>query len=165
MSKLNLKRAPRTKPIETSAGAITLRPLNALDISELVKEFDLETIELTTRIVNHVQSGKPITELFSDQSIFVDLINTLPDLIASAITLCAGGDAEDREAIRELPAEDFGVLTAALVSHSLERIGGLGNLLDLAMEAARIANESFEVQLRKLQDTNSSLASGETSRS
>lgn len=161
MSKLNLKRAPRIR-VETSAGAIQLRPLNALDLSELVKEFDLETIELTTRIVNHVQAGKPINELFTDQSIFVDLINSLPDLIASAINLCAGGDAEDREAIRELPAEDFAILTAKLISHSLERIGGLGNLLDLMKEAVRVANEAFETQMQKLQDTSSSLASGET---
>lgn len=160
MSKLNLKRAPRIA-VDTSAGQLMLRPLNALDISELVKEFDLETIELTTRIINHVQANKDISLLFSDQSIFVDLINSLPDLIASAINLCAGGDAEDREAIRELPAEDFALLTAKLVSHSLERIGGLGNLLDLITEAVRIANEAFEAQTQKLRDMNSSSVSGE----
>lgn len=162
MSKLNLTRAPRIK-VETSAGAIKLRPLNALDISELVKEFDLETIELATRIVNHVQAGRPINEIFTDQGIFIDLINSLPDLIASAINLCAGGDAEDREAIRELPAEDFALLTAKLVSHSLERIGGLGKLLDMMKEAVMFANEAFEAQMERLQGTNSSSASGETS--
>ena len=161
MSKLNLKRAPRIT-VKTQAGEVSLRPLNALDISELVKEFDLETLELTTRVVNHVVAKKPISELFTDPGVFADLIGALPDLCASAINLCAGGDAEDREAIRELSAEDFAMLVARMVAHSLERIGGLGNLLDLATKAAGEMATAFDREIQKMQDTDLSSESGAT---
>lgn len=160
MSKLNLKRSPRIK-VETSAGEVALRPLNALDLSQLVKEFDLETVELTTRIINHVQSGKPVVELLTDANQYMDLLSALPDLIASAINLCAGGDTEDLQAIRELPMEDFALLTAKMVSHSLDRIGGLGNFLDLVTEAASKTKEAFDNEIQKRQGTNTSPASGE----
>lgn len=162
MSKLNLKRAPRIA-VTTGAGEVNLRPLNALDISELVKEFDLETLELTTRVINHMAAKKPISELFTDPSVFADLISALPDLCASAINLCAGGDDEDRDAIRELSGEDFALLVAKMVSHSLERIGGLGNLLDLASKAAGEMTTAFNKEIQRMQDTDSSLQSGETS--
>lgn len=160
MSKLNLKRAPRISVPLSTGDELAMRPLNALDVSELVTRFDLETVELTGKIVTHVQSGKPIEQLFSDAAIYVDLIHVIPDLCANAICLVSGGDDEDLEAIRELPAEDFALLVAKLVSHSLERIGGLGNLLSLATEAARKAREAFEAELQKRQGINSSSPSG-----
>lgn len=162
MSKLNLKRAPRIV-VQTSAGEVSLRPLNALDISDLVNKFDLETIELATRIMNHVREKKPINELFTDPRTFTDLLAALPDLAASAVNLCAGGDDDDHDAIRELPAEDFAMLVAKMVQHSLQRIGGLGNLLDLATEAAGQINTAFEREIQKMQDTNSASESGATS--
>lgn len=150
MSKLNLRRAQRTT-VQTSAGEVTLRPLNALDISELVDQFDLETIELTTRIVNHVQAKRDFSELLTNPEIFSDLFRSLPQLIVSAINLVAGGDDDDLEAIRELPAEDIALLTAKLVAISLERIGGLGKLLDLMSEATGRLNDAFEVEMQKRQ--------------
>ena len=149
MSKLNLKRAPRTKPIKTSAGDITLRPLNALDISELVNKFDLETIELTARLISIYNSGGDIGTALLDPQNFISITSALPELIASALTMCAGGDDDDYEAIRELPAEEFAVLTAELISHSLQRIGGLGNLLALATEAASKAQQALDLEIQK----------------
>lgn len=155
MSKLNLKRAPRVDVTLRGGEVLQLRPITALDVSALVKTFDLETVELTTRIVSHIQSGKSIEELFTNAQTFTDLISSLPDLCANAINLCAGGDAEDLQAIRELAAEDFALLVAKMVSHSLERIGGLGNLLNLVTGAAREINSALEAELRKKVEMNS----------
>ena len=155
MSKLGLKRAPRVDVTLRGGEVLHLRPITALDISELVKVFDLETVELTTRVINHVQAGKPIEVLFSDPQTYSDLIATLPDLCAHCINMCAGGDDEDLAAIRELSAEDFALLTARLVAHSLSRIGGLGNLLELVTGAAREINSALEAELRKRRETTS----------
>lgn len=163
MSKLGLKRAPRIEVTLRGGEKLQLRPITALDVSELVKIFDLETVELTTRIINHVQSGKPIEVLFTDPQTYSDLIGTLPDLCAHCINLCAGGDDDDLLAIRELAAEDFALLVAKMVAHSLERIGGLGNLLDLVTGAAREINSALEAELQKRRGTNSLPQSGEQS--
>lgn len=164
MSKLNLKRPKRVSVI-AEAGEFNLRPLSAMDISELVKKFDAETVELTVRVINHVQTQKPLHELFTDPTIFMDMIGALPDLICSAITLCAGGDEEDEEAVREMSAEDIALVAAKLVSISLERVGGLGNFLDLMRTATVQVREAFEAELQKTQGIAGSSESGARSRS
>ena len=168
MAKTKLKRAPRIEVRLSSQDddgkpvILELRAITAIDVSDLVKTFDLETVELTAKIINHVQGGKEVGELFTDASFYVDMMNTLPDLCSRALTLCAGGDEEDYEAIRELGVEDFALATAAMVNFSLERIGGLGNLIDLATEAARKMNEILQDQIEahKNKGIASSSASG-----
>lgn len=155
MANLGLKRAARTT-VKTSAGEFTIRPLSAMDISDLVQKFDLETVELTARIINHIQAGKTISEFFADPRSLMGLFQSVPALAASALTLVAGGDDEDHDAIRELPAEDFAMAVTQMVAFSLERIGGLGKLLDLLTEAASKMSAAFENEVRKRSETISS---------
>ena len=163
MARLNIKRPARTEVVLSGGDKLALRPISAIDVSTLVAKFDLETVQLSARVIEHIQKGAPIGELLSDARLYVDLVNCLPDLTAEAICLSAGGDSEDLEAIRELPAEDLGILAARLVAISLERIGGLGKFLDLITEAVRLATEAFQKEVQKRQEINSSSASGEVS--
>ena len=149
MAKLNIKRAPRIEVPLSTGDVIAIRGISAVDVSDLVKMFDMETVELTAKIINHVQAGQPIGDLLINPELWSDLVSVLPDLCARAITLVSGGDEEDYEAIRELGVEDFALLTAGMVSHSLQRIGGLGNLIDLATKAAKEMNDSLQIEIER----------------
>ena len=152
MAKIKLTRAARHSVALSTGDTVEVRALSALDFSELVRKFDVPTVELTSKLITHFQKGGEWGAVFSDATFYIDVLQTLPDLMVETILLVSNIDDSDPEAVRELPIDDMVALASTIIAISLERIGGLGNLIAALQQGAMQATATLDALLQQKLD-------------